>query len=100
VEAPAEGAGEEAVNVEELIAEGYQSTSNKYRTVARLPAGKNGIEALREIAPSEYHHIMERIEQECARTYRRLYAEKHGDQLELSIEEFQAFKRAGGKVSW
>jgi hypothetical protein len=88
------------INVKELISHGYQQTSSKYRTVARLPPGKTGLEALRDVSPHDYHLIIARIEQQCASTYRRLYAEKEGNQLELSPEEFAAFKAAGGETSW
>lgn len=88
------------MTAEEMIAQGYKSTSNKYRTVARLPPGKTGIEALREVSPHEYRDIMRQLEQRCADRYRCIYAEKNGDQLELSPEEFTAFKRAGGESSF
>jgi hypothetical protein len=88
------------INVQELIDAGYESTSNKYRTVARLPPGKTALEALRDASPHDYAMIVARIEQQCASTYRRLYASHNGHQVELTIEEFREFKQAGGKVSW
>ena len=88
------------MSVQELIDQGYESTSNKYRTVARLPPGKTGVEALREVSPHDYALIVYRIEQQCASAYRRIYAQRNGDQIELSVEEFRQFKQAGGKVSW
>jgi hypothetical protein len=87
-------------DVKELIAQGYQQTSSRYRTVARLPPGKTAVEALRDCDPNAYKQIIKRIEQQCASAYRRLYAEKNGDQVELSLEEFAAFKAAGGETSW
>lgn len=84
-----------------LVAEGWESTSNSYRNVARLPEGKSGLEALKEVAPDEYHHLTETIERRAANVYRRIYAtEAAGTKRSLDRETFAAFKRAGGQSSW
>jgi len=88
------------MTVEEMIAQGYQQTSSKYRIIARLPPGKTAVEALRDVSPHDYAMIVARIEQQCASTYRRTYAAKEGNELVLSPEEFAAFKAAGGETSW
>lgn len=84
-----------------LVRDGWKSVSNKYQTIARLPAGKTGIEALRECAPYEYARIVEEIERRAADTYRRVHATASaGTKQELDSSMFQAFKRAGGGSSW
>ena len=83
------------------IQQGYMSTSNKYRTISRLPEGETGLEALQRCAPSAYRNIMRVAEQRAADTYCRMgYAEREGNQMTLDREEFAAFKRAGGQSSW
>jgi len=79
-----------------LIEDGYQQTSGKYRRVARLPIGESGIQALRRADPDTYQAIMMRAERDCADTYRRVYANREGNQLVLTHEELRAFRKAGG----
>ncbi len=83
-----------------LVRDGYKSTSNKYRNVARLPEGKTGLEALRDCAPEEYARIMEQAERQAADRYRRFNAAEHGDQETLTVDEFKAFRSAGGESSF
>lgn len=79
----------------------WKGTSNKYRSVARLPEGMTGVEALKQYAPDEYRHTMARLEQQAADTFRRIYADRvDGCHRELTVEEWQAFKAAGGEQSW
>lgn len=76
------------------------SISNRYRLIARLPEGKTGLEALKERAPESFEHIMQHAEQLAADEYRRTYARQHGDEVELSSEDYSAFRKAGGRSSW
>lgn len=79
----------------------WQSVSHKYRIVARLPEGMSGVEALLEHAPDQYQRILERIEQQAASTFRRLYSDRvEGCSVELSPDEWAAFRAAGGASSW
>lgn len=79
-----------------LIDQGYKSTSNKYRFVARLPEGMTGLEALKQVAPDYYEHMMRRIECEAVAQYLRAYSK---DYIVLTPEEFMAFKQLGGEVA-
>lgn len=82
-----------------LVAEGYKQTSRKFRHVARLPRGKSGLEALKEADPEGYAHIMDNAERQAADTYRRIHA-RGPDKLSLTVEGFEAFRKAGGEPSW
>jgi hypothetical protein len=88
---------EEAVaRARELVAAGYQSISNKYRLVARLPEGKTGLEALAMVNPDLAAHFLENANLSAARQFMRVYA-KEPERLELNAEEFKAFKANGGQ---
>jgi hypothetical protein len=79
----------------------WQSTSNRYRAVARLPEDMSGVEALREFAPEGYQELMEQFERRAADTFRRIYASRvEGCRAELTQEEWAEFKAAGGVSSW
>lgn len=78
----------------------WRGVSNKHRTVARLPEGMTGIEALKKYAPDEYDQLLEYIEQRAANTYRRIYADKNGDVAILNQVEWDEFKNAGGESSF
>lgn len=78
----------------------WKGTSNRYRTIARLPEGKSGVEALKDAAPDQYRNIMREVERRAADTYRRMYAEREGNSLMITQEEWAAFKAAGGESSW
>jgi hypothetical protein len=79
----------------------WKSTSNKYRHVARLPEGLDGIAALREHAPEAYQRIVDRLRREAEDTFRRMYSDRvEGCHAELSPDEWAAFRAAGGESSW
>lgn len=85
----------------ELVSDGWKAVSNKHRTIARLPQGKTGLEALQECAPDEFRRIMEQAEQRAADTYRRTYAMVDiGTKQELDHDMLRAFKRVGGESSF
>jgi len=81
----------------ELVAAGYMQVSRKYRTIARLPPGKTAIEAMKELHPHAYQQVLEDIEQSAMRQYLRVYAHSDGNTLELTEEQFNAFRDAGGQ---
>lgn len=96
---PEHGSKRGATKVEKLIRRGYKQTSSKYRTVACLPEGMTGLQALESYNPDAYKALMERTEQQAADTFRRVNATGLL-QLELTEEEFTEFKKKGGEVSW
>ncbi len=77
----------------DLHARGAQQTSRKFRCVAWLPSGETGMQALERVAPNAAREIRQRIEDSCADTYRRMHAERDGNQQALDLRTFQAFKR-------
>jgi hypothetical protein len=80
-----------------LRAEGFKQTSNKFRHVARLPPGKTGLEALAELEPEYVRALQQRVEDQAAEHYLRVYAARAGLEQTLDLRTFQAFKRAGGR---
>ena len=78
---------------ETYVAEGWEQTSNKYRSIARVPPGETALAALERVSPSEARHLRERLECLAADTYRRVYAQREGNQRDLDLRTFQAFKR-------
>jgi hypothetical protein len=73
--------------------------SRAYRTVARLPEGKTGIQALID-ATKDRREDAERWanglgEASAGDHYLRVHSPKK-DQLELTFHEFAAFRRMGG----
>lgn len=83
-----------------LIDEGWEQTSRKYRAVARLPAGKTGLQALLEVDPLRVLRLLENAEMWAADEFRRVHShEENGMRQELTNVEFHAFRAAGGKVS-
>jgi hypothetical protein len=76
-------------------ADGYRSISNKYRTIARLPPGKTGIEALSLVDPTLAEHLLAQAEERATEAYLRVHARAEtGDVLVLEPDVFLAFKRA------
>lgn len=75
----------------------WHSTSNRYRTVARVPEGMTAIEALQEFAPEAYQELMERLESSAKYDWCRLHADKTSDcKQTLTEAEWHRFRRAGG----
>lgn len=86
--------------IDELLQQGAQQVSRKYRIVARLPVGMTGLDALRERSPERYADVMRRAEQWAADEYRRDVACRHGDYFELTVEEFNEFLEKTGRRAW
>lgn len=74
---------------QQLLEEGYYQTSRGHRRVARLPPGKTGRQALREVAP----RMAELSEASAGDHYLRCYCREH---LDLDQETFNEFRRLGG----
>lgn len=94
---PTEADVEEALR---LIAAGYKQTSAKYRSLARLPEGKNGYEALRDSRPEAAAANYERFLRGCETDYLRFDAQRgEGLHTEVTPGVFRAFKRLGGGIA-
>jgi hypothetical protein len=78
------------VRVKEWIDGGYEQTSYKYRMLNRIPPGKTGLEALKEISPAAYERILAQANHWAAEEYKRL---DDRDRLELTREEFKEHRR-------
>lgn len=74
----------------ELIAQGYSSTSNKYRLLAKLPdGGKTAMELLAEKEPQ----WLQRWEEMAKSQYLRV----HAPHIEVDEETYRAFRLLGGR---
>lgn len=80
--------------VDELIAEGYEQISRKYRTLARLPYGKTGLEALAEVDPDLAVQYLRNAEEMAKSQYLRVYSR---DKVELTTEAFNEFLQKTGR---
>lgn len=86
-----------APRVDVLLEQGVRQLSRKYRTVARLPPGMTGLEALKQRAPEKYARVMAWAEDRAAEEYCRYEAKKYGDEFELSVSEFNEFLAKTGR---
>ena len=75
-------------DIDKLIEDGYEQVSRKYRTVARLPPGKTGLEALREVDPRLADQFLKNANEMAKHQYLRCY---DSDKIELTYEEFSEF---------
>jgi hypothetical protein len=80
----------------QLIDEGYIQVSAKNRRLARLPDGKNGYEALKEVSPDTADRFYELFLRSCAAQYLRCHGRDH---LQVTPEVFRALKQLGVKVA-
>lgn len=78
-----------SARVRNLIQQGYEQTSRKYRHLARLPEGMNGLDALRRLDPTLVSRWEENLEKMAADHYRRIYSK----QVTLTIEEFTEYRK-------
>lgn len=78
------------------------STSNKYRTIARLPEGMTASEAFEKFEPERLEQLLVENEQRFHSTlnynWLRMYAERHGCSETLTPQEFKQFKANGGRL--
>lgn len=80
-----------------LIAEGWCQTSSKYRSVARLPEGKTGMEALCEANGTGMDEALYRWDEASAGdSYLRSNSVPIQDRMELDPATWQAYKKLGG----
>jgi hypothetical protein len=78
-----------------LVAAGYMQTSHRYRHVGRVPPGKTAVDALADVSPSSARRLAAQYEQWARAELLRVYS---SEQLTLSIEQFAAFRKAGGEA--
>lgn len=86
-----------------MVRDGYEQLSRKFRTVARLPKGLNGYEALARHDSYMANHFLDQAMRNCAREYMVLYAKKDQESgldtdlhVELTDEEFREWLRLRG----
>lgn len=76
-------------HLRDLIAQGYEQVSRKYRRLARLPLGMTGLEALRQADPELASHLERNLEETAKFMYLRIHAK---DFVVLTPEEFAAWR--------
>lgn len=92
-----EALGDEVMTGINLVKEDFKQTSSKFRMVARIKPGEDVMEVLKKLDPSYYRVLQHHAESMLLRSDHR-----HSDLVEikeLSLIEFAAFKKAGGKVA-
>jgi hypothetical protein len=82
--------------VDALIVAGFEQVSRKYRTLARLPAGKTGLEALAEVDAALAARFLQNANEHAAEQYRRCFA-RHENKVELTIDEFNEYLEKTGR---
>jgi len=90
--------------LQQLIDEGWQSTSNKFRILARLPEGMTGKQALvlLEEYPGQHAYLKSLSEPSAADHFRRcMHKEEHRErwQMELCQADYKRFRKLGGESS-
>lgn len=100
---PVEVTEEHLESARQLIAEGWHQVSRAYRTLARLPDGKTGVEALIDAElRSKHPHFRLREwaeglgERSAGNHYLRCYAKQDLNWCELDVPTFVAFRKLGG----
>jgi hypothetical protein len=83
--------------VADLIKQGYEQISRKYRMLGRLPEGKTGLEALREVDPRLAQHFLDNANNAAKDQYIRCYTRGEPYRIELTREEFDEFLRQTGR---
>lgn len=78
-------------SVDDLLAQGAEQMSRKYRLVARLPEGMTALEALKDRDMPLYERVMADAERRARELYRLHVAKRYGDYFELSVAEFNEF---------
>jgi hypothetical protein len=70
--------------------------SSKYRTLAKLPDGETGVQALQRLAPEELQNLEDRakswIESQARDHYLQQYAAIEGNEFHLDLRTFKAYK--------
>lgn len=93
----------------QLLEEGWHQVSRRYRTLARLPDGMNGVEALidAELRSEHPHPNLEKWARglgngSAGEHYMRCYAHRDLNQCKLDIPTFAAFRKLRGDTygSW
>lgn len=83
---------------QELIDEGWYQVSRRWRTVARLPDGKTGVQALTEAETRRDAEKWAKMlgEGSAGDHFLRCHANKDGLWKELDVPTFAAFRKLGG----
>lgn len=75
----------------------WKSTSNKYRSVSRLPEGLTAVEALQKYSPETYQRLLRQLENGAQAEWMRCFAPRvDGCSETLTEAEWIAFRKAGG----
>ncbi|HUU88151.1 MAG TPA: hypothetical protein VMX17_10415 [Candidatus Glassbacteria bacterium] len=82
--------------IKQMLADGYRQLSRKYRHIGKLPKGKTGLQALREVDPSLAKSFENRMEEWATDQFLRVYGQQAGCIVTLSHEEFNEFLRQRG----
>jgi len=90
---------EDLALVRSLIAQGYLSTSNRYRTVCKLnlPAFEEIFIFTGDDVPAWFRTELRDWFRRERGGWTRVHSERHGDVKTLTVAQFNAFKRLGGR---
>lgn len=83
--------------VRDLVARGAHQTSRKFCSIAVLPGGETGLEALRRCDPERHRRIMDYAEHMAADYYLSSHAADEGNAYQLTPEQFELFRKLGGR---
>jgi hypothetical protein len=92
------------VDVEQLVRDGWQQVSRKFCTIARLPPGLTGRQALatRDVEMAsrvDKHGHFIHSESDCAGFYLRVFGHADGNWMELRLDDFKRFRKLGGQAA-
>ncbi len=87
---------EEIAKAEQLIKEGYYQISRKYRTLAKLPEGMTGKQALRSVTPIERHYWVDAMPESSAGDHYLSCHTTPEQRITLDIPTFIVFRKTGG----
>lgn len=91
--------GEEEANrlATEYHAKKCVQMSSKYRTLAKLPDGESGVQALQRLDPEGLAELRRRaeefVENQAKDHYLLIHAANEGNQFNLDLRTFKAFKQ-------
>jgi len=93
--------------ISQLVTDGWKSISRRWCTIARLPAGLDGRQALALHDPDMANRTHDRHPDRfihpkaaCEGSYMRLFADRDGNVRTLRTDEFRLFRKMGGQAAW
>jgi hypothetical protein len=86
--------------IDDMIAQGLQSMSRKYRRVFLPPIGKSFVERIKEEDPALHAYMLEDLEARAKEMYRSKFAEKNGDVFVMSPADFREYLTKTGRSAW